>query len=123
MTSLAWVNDIALLVHILSVIGIMALLLMQVKKSPRRINPGVFHASLAALVAGLVMVGIRTPLHDQNPDKWPLLNNGWVGTKFLILLVILVLVYRNFKKPSVKNSVWAALLGLTTANILIAIFL
>ena len=123
MTGLAWVNDIALLVHILSVIGIMALLLMQARKSPRRINPGVFHASLTALVAGLVMVGIRTPLHDQNPEKWPLLNNSWVGTKFVILLVILAIVYRNFKKPSIKNSIWAALLGLTTANILIAIFL
>lgn len=123
MSGLAWVNDIALLVHILSVIGIMVLLLMQVKKSPRRIHPGVFHSALTALVAGLVMVGIRTPLHDQNPEKWPLINNAWVGAKFVILLVILVLVYRNFKKPAVKNSIWTALIALTSANILIAIFL
>lgn len=123
MTGLAWVNDIALLVHILSVIGIMVLLLMQVKKSPRRIHPGVFHSALTALVAGIVMVGIRTPLHDQNPEKWPLINNAWVGAKFVILLVILVLVYRNFKKPAVKNSIWTALIALTSANILIAIFL
>lgn len=123
MTGLAWVNDIALLVHILSVIGIMVLLLMQVKKSPRSINPGVLHSGLAALLAGLVMVGLRTPLNDQDPDKWPPLNNAWVGAKFLILLVILVLVYRNFKKPEVKNSIWTALVALTTANILIALFL
>lgn len=123
MTGLAWVNNIALLVHILSVVGVMVLLLMQVKKTPRRIHPGVFHTALTALVAGLVMVGIRTPLHDQNADKWPLLNNAWVGTKFLILLVILVLVYRNFKKPEVKNSIWVALVALTSANIVIAIFL
>lgn len=123
MTGLAWVNNVALLVHILSVIGILALLLMQAKKSPRRINPGVFHTSLTALVAGLVMVGIRTPLHDQNPEKWPLLNNAWVGTKFLILLAILILVYRNFRKPEVKDSIWVAVLALTSANILIAIFL
>jgi hypothetical protein len=123
MTGLAWVNDIALIVHILSVVGIMVLLLLQVKKSPRRIHPGVFHSVLTALVAGLVMVGIRTPLHNQNADKWPLLNNAWVGAKFLILLAILVLVYRNFKKPEVKNSIWVAVLALTSANILIAIFL
>lgn len=122
MTSLAWVNDIALLVHILSVLGIMVLLLMQVNKSPRRIHPAVLHSALTALVAGLVMVGIRTPLNEQNADKWPLLNNAWVETKFLILLVILVLVYRNFKKPEVKNSIWVALVALTSANILIAIF-
>lgn len=122
MTGLGWVNNIALLVHILSVLGIMVLLLMQVNKSPRRINPAVFHSALTALVAGLVMVGIRTPLHDQNAEKWPLLNNAWVETKSLILLIILVLVYRNFKKPEVKNSIWAALVALTSANILIAIF-
>ena len=122
MTGLAWVNDISLLVHILSVLAVMVLLLLQVNKSPRRIHPGVFHSALTALVAGLVMVGIRTPLHDQDSNKWPLLNNAWVGTKFLILLVILVLVYRNFKKPEVKNSIWAALVALTSANILIAIF-
>jgi preprotein translocase subunit SecG len=123
MTGLAWVNNISLLVHILSVVAIMVLLLLQVNKSPRRIHPGVFHSALAALVAGLVMVGIRTPLHNQDSNKWPLLNNAWVGTKFLILLVILVLVYRNFKKPVVQNSIWTALVALTSANILIAIFL
>jgi preprotein translocase subunit SecG len=123
MTGLAWVNDIALLIHILSVVAIMVLLLLQVHKSPRRIHPGVFHSTLTALVAGLVMVGIRSPLHNQNADKWPMLNNAWVGTKFLVLLVILVFVYRNFKKPVVKNSIWVALVALTSTDILIAIFL
>ena len=123
MSGLAWVNNIALLIHILSVIAIMVLLLLQVKKSPRRIHPGVLHSTLTAFVAGLVLVGIRTPLHDQNSNKWPLLNNAWVGVKFLILVVILVLVYRNFKKSAVKNSIWVALVALTSANILIAIFL
>jgi NADH:ubiquinone oxidoreductase subunit K len=122
MTGLAWVNNIALLVHILAVVGIMVLLLMQVKKSPRRIHPGVLHSALTALVAGLVMVGIRTPLHKQNADKWPLLNNAWVGAKFIILLAILVLIYRNFKKSEVKNSIWVALVALTSANIAIAVF-
>jgi hypothetical protein len=122
MTGLAWINDIALLIHILSVLAIMVLLLLQVNKSSRRIHPGIFHSALTALVAGLVMVGIRMPLHDQDSNKWPLLNNAWVGTKLLILLVILVLVFRNFKKPVVKNSIWAALVALTSANILIAIF-
>ena len=123
MTGLAWINAIALPIHILSVIAIMVLLLAQVNKSERKIHPAIFHSALTALVAGLVMVGIRMPLHNQNSNKWPLLNNAWVGTKFLILLVILVLIYQNFKKAVVKNSIWAALLALTTANILIAIFL
>lgn len=122
MTGLAWVNDIALPIHILAVLGILVPLLLQANKSQRKIGSGVFYSGLLALIAGLLMVGIRTPLHNQNADKWPLLNNAWVGTKFLILLVILTLVYRNFKKPVVKNSIWALLVALTCANILIAIF-
>lgn len=122
MTGLAWVQNIALLVHILAVIGLMVLLLMQVGKSPRKIHPGVLHSALTALLAGLVMVGLRTPLNSENPDKWPLLNNGTVGTKFTILMVILVLGYQNMKKLEVKNSVWIAMIALTTTNILIAIF-
>lgn len=121
MTALAWVNDIALWVHILSVIGLLVLLLLQISKSPRRIIPGVLHIGLTALVAGLVMVGVRTPLHTQNPDKWPLLNNGWVGIKFAILIVILILGYLNMKKTAVKNSVWSAMIALTVANIAIAL--
>jgi hypothetical protein len=95
---------------------------MQIRKSPRRIHPGTFHSALTALVAGLVMVGVRTPLHNHDAVKWPTLNNGWVGTKFAILAVILVLIYQNFKKAEVKNSIWFAVLGLTTLNILIALF-
>ncbi len=122
MTGLAWVNDVALPVHIIAVLGILVPLLLQVNKPERKIGVGVFYSGVLALVAGLLMVGIRTPLHNQNADKWPLLNNAWVGMKFLILLVILGLVYRNFKKPVVKNSIWASVVALTGANILIAIF-
>ena len=121
MTGLAWINDIAFYVHILAIIGLMVLLLLQVNKSPRRIHPGTFHSALTALVAGLVLVGIRTSLNNQDADKWPLFNSTKVGLKFAILLVILVLIFRNFKKPQVKNSIWAALVALTTTNILIAL--
>jgi hypothetical protein len=122
MIGLAWVNVIALWVHILAIIGLMALLLMQIPKSPRKIPSGFLHVGLTALVAGLVMVGVRTPLNHQNLEKWPLLNNGWIGIKFAILMVILVLAYQNMKKAVVKNSVWIVILGLTTTNILIALF-
>ena len=122
MTGLSLVNDVALGIHIVSIIGLMVLLLMQIGKSPRRIHSGTFHSALTALVAGLVMVGIRTPLHNRDAINWPELSSGWVGAKFAVLLVILALIYQNFKRPTVKNSIWAAILTLTTLNILIALF-
>ena len=79
-------------IHLLSVIGILVLLLLQWKKNPRKLNPGVLHAGLTALIAGVVMVG----LHDSvKPDEE--LNHMKVGIKFLVLIVILALGYKNVK--------------------------
>ena len=102
-------------IHILSVIGILALLLLQWNKSPRKLNPGVLHAGLAALIAGVVMVG----LHESvKPDEE--LNHTKIGIKFLVLVVILALGYKNVKKPELPKNVWLAMIGLTVLNIVIA---
>ena len=102
-------------IHLLSVIGILVLLLLQWNKSPRKLNPGVLHAGLAALIAGVVMVG----LHESvKPDEE--LNHIKVGIKFLVLIVILALGYKNVKKPELPKNVWLAMIGLTVFNIVIA---
>lgn len=102
-------------IHLLSVIGILVLLLLQWNKSPRKLNPGVLHAGLAALIAGVVMVG----LHESvKPDEE--LNHTKVGIKFLVLIVILALGYKNVKKPELPKNVWLAMIGLTVLNIVIA---
>lgn len=108
--------NIALGVHIVSILGILGLLLSQVHKSPRKLSPGVIHASLGALVAGIVMVGFWT---QANPDEE--LNHGKIGVKTLVITAILVLGYANVKKEILKNWVWATMLGLTVFNIIIAV--
>jgi peptidoglycan/LPS O-acetylase OafA/YrhL len=109
------INMIMYVIHLLSVIGILVLLLLQWNKSPRKLNPGVLHASLAALIAGVVMVG----LHESvKPDEE--LNHTKVGIKFLVLIVILALGYKNVKKPELPKNVWLAMIGLTIFNIAIA---
>ena len=103
------------LIHILSVIGILTLLILQWNKNPRKLNPGVLHAALTALLAGIVMVG----LHDSVKPDEPL-NHTKIGVKFLVLLVILALGYKNVKKPELSKSVWLTMTGLTVLNIIIA---
>ena len=102
-------------IHILSVVGILSLLLHQWNKSPRKLNPGVLHAGLTALIAGVVMVG----LHDSVKPDEPL-NHAKVGIKFLVLIVILALGYKNVKKPELPRNVWLTMIGLTVFNIIIA---
>jgi chromate transport protein ChrA len=109
------VYHIAFGVHLLCVIAILALLLIQIKKSPKKLNPGVVHATLTAFVAGIVMVGLYEKV---NVDE--VANHTKFGVKGLVILVILTLGYKNLKKPELKDSVWAAMLGLTVLNILLA---
>ena len=109
------INTVAYVLHLLSVIGILSLLLHQWNKSPRKLNPGILHAGLTALVAGIVMVGLH---NSVKPDEE--LNHIKVGIKFIILLVILVLGYTNVKKQELSKNVWVAMLGLTVTNIVIA---
>ena len=107
--------NIAYGVHVLSVIAILAMLLSRIKKSPKKLNPGILHAGLLAPLAALVMVGI---MPQVEPDET--LNHTKLGVKALILSVILTLGYMNVKKDILKNSVWATMLGLTVLNIVIA---
>ena len=109
------INTVFYVIHLLSVLGILALLLLQSKKTPRTLNPGVLHARLTALVAGIVLVGLHNVV---KPDEE--LNHMKVGIKFIILLVILVLGYPNLKKPELPKKVWLTMLGLTLTNIVIA---
>jgi preprotein translocase subunit SecG len=109
------INMVMYVIHILSVIGILVLLLLQTNKAPRKLNPGVLHAGLTALIAGVVMVG----LHDSVKPEEPL-NHTKVGIKFLVLIVILALGYKNVKKPELPKNVWLAMIGLTVFNVLIA---
>ena len=109
------INTVAYAIHLLSVLGILALLLLQRNKSPRKLNPGILHAGLTALVAGIVLVGLH---NNVKPDEE--LNHIKVGVKFIILLVILVLGYTNVKKQELTKNVWVTMLGLTVTNIVIA---
>ena len=110
------VFNIALGVHIVSILGILGLLLSQVQKSPRKLNPGIIHAGLAALVAGIVMVGILPQIEPEDP-----VNHMKIGIKSIVLTAILFLGYHNVKKEVLKNWVWATMLGLTVLNIIIAV--
>jgi preprotein translocase subunit SecG len=109
------INTVVYLIHILSVVGILTLLLLQWNKKPRKLNPGVLHAGLTALIAGAVMVG----LHDSVKPDEPL-NHTKIGIKLLFLIIILTLGYKNVKKPELSKNVWLTMTGLTILNIVIA---
>jgi hypothetical protein len=101
-------------IHLLSILGVLALLIVSYKKTPRALNPGVLHSAATALVAGVVMVGTWSAAHETE------INHMKVGIKFLVVLAILVVGYNSLKKKIFTDRTFTVMLGLTVVNILLA---
>ncbi len=106
---------------VLHFIGLAALLggwLVQMSSPTKVVNPAMLHGSLTQLVTGLAMVGLaETALADEED-----INHAKIAAKLVILLVITALAWANRRKESIPMGVWAAIGGLTIANIVIAVF-
>ena len=109
-------KTIFLLIHVASVLGMLVLLLTQTSKSEKVLSKGFMHAALTALIAGFALIGINSSLNDE-------ISHGKVGVKFLVLIVIMLLGYKNQSKSKISNAVWATMLGLTVFNVFIAVTL
>jgi len=105
---------IAFVVHMIAIIGVIALLIISYKKSPRALNPGVLHSTATALVAGIVMVGTWSAARDAEIDHMK------VGIKFLVVLAILAIGYNSVRSKIFTQKTFALMLGLTVTNILLA---
>ena len=101
-------------IHLLSILGVLVLLIISWKKTPRALNPGVLHSAATALIAGIVMVGTWSAAHENE------INHMKVGIKFLFVLAILVVGYNSLKKKIFTDRTFTVMLGLTITNILLA---
>ena len=101
-------------IHLLSILGVLVLLVISWKKTPRALNPGVLHSAATALVAGIVMVGTWSAAHENE------INHMKVGIKILVVLAILVVGYNSLKKKIFTDRTFTVMLGLTVTNILLA---
>ncbi len=101
-------------IHLLAILGVIALLVISYKKSPRVLNPGVLHSAATALVAGIVMVGTWSAAHDTE------INHMKIGIKSLVVTAILVIGFNSLKKKVFTDRTFTVMLGLTFTNILLA---
>ncbi len=105
---------IAFGIHLLSILGVLVLLVISYKKTPRALNPGVLHSTATALVAGVVMVGTWSAAHEME------INHMKVGIKFLVVLAILVIGYNSLRTKIFTQKTFLLMMGLTITNILLA---
>ena len=110
-------SNFFLVIHIICVAAIVILLLLQAGKAKRVVPKGLIHAGVTALFAGLAMVVIRSIQHHDHPATYGNYNFGTLATKFIFLIVILAIAYKNAKAESISKATWLVMLGLTVINI------
>jgi len=110
-------RNILLGIHLLGMAGILVSLLLSRKK----LSSGITHSALLALLSGIALVGLRYPLVDADPMKWEEIDNTKISIKLLIVLVILVLGFKNKKKEVVSKAVFGSITGLALINFGLAV--
>ena len=111
-------RNILLGLHLLGTVGILVSLLLSRKK----LSPGITHSALLSLLTGIALVGLRYPLVEADPMKWEEIDNTKISIKLLIVLVILVLGYKNKKNQVVSKVVVGAIAALALTSIALAVF-
>lgn len=120
------VSNIFLVLHFVGLAALFGGFLAQMSVQAKTITNGMLHGALLSLVAGVVLVGVRYPLNDQDAATYPLYDNGKISVKLLILFVILILGYTSKKRSKDSGqgdtAAWATVGLLTFTNIVIAVF-
>lgn len=118
---MSFIYNLLVILHLLGLASLIGGFLVQISTSPRVVNNAMLHGALTQLVTGVLLVGLRYPLHDSDPEEWGLPGNAKIGVKFAILLVVLGLILANRKKPQISTMVWGLIGGLSIANVVIAV--
>ncbi|OUZ07271.1 hypothetical protein BHE97_17355 [Aeromicrobium sp. PE09-221] len=106
---------VATLFTILVVLHVLfwAVALLAMNFIPPQITPGTAHATAAALVTGLLLVGLweMTDVYDEGP------NHAKIGVKLVVALAAVVVAYTQQRKPAPNSMAYvlAALIGLNVA--------
>jgi hypothetical protein len=105
---------VVLILHFIGLSMLLGGALYQVREKAKNIVRPMLDGAYTQLLTGVILVGL---LQANDED----VNNVKIGVKLAIALVIAVLCFVNRKKRTNNVAAWGAVLGLTLANIVIAV--
>lgn len=107
-------HSILLLLHLLSMAILIGGFTSQIGTTTKAITPGQRHASLSALITGLLLVG----LIEMSPTEANPLNHAKIALKLLITLsLVATTLSKRAKRPWTEGWLSTGILGLTNTCI------
>jgi len=112
---MALLRDVFLLLHFLGFASLLGGALVQVRADRPVINSAIRDGAWTQLATGLLLVGLL----EMGTEP---VNHLKVGIKLAVIVAILVIVLRNRRAESISRGTLLTILGLTAANVAIAVF-
>jgi hypothetical protein len=115
------VFDIVVVLHFVGLALLLGAFLVQVRDPQKTVTRWMWDGALTQLLTGLIMVGMISGglLGDEEKEE---LNNGKIGIKLVVVLIIAVLAFIGKKRPAPQVGLWATIGLLTLVNVVVAVF-
>lgn len=110
--------QLLVILHVVLVVAITVWLLAQGRDEVKKIPKGFLLLNLFTLVSSLAMMQINLMQHNDNPTI-ELLNPYKYGVKTASYVVLIGIVIKYYKKPSISNRVWQAMIALMAFDLVI----
>jgi hypothetical protein len=115
------IYDLLVVLHFIGMAGLVGGLIVGVTDKPLRIKKPALHSGLLVLLAGIFLVIVNSVQHASDSSV-EMIDHGKIGVKLLVVIVILILGFKNLAKSEVAKRTYMTMLGLSLLNILIAVF-
>lgn len=112
------VNDSMLVLHLIGVGALLSGFFYQLKdwSAGMKVNAGIIHGAWLQLITGFAMAGLIPAIHEES------INNIVLGLKSIVITAIFFIAYTFNKKEVTPKWVVPGIAGLTTLNIIFAVF-
>ena len=112
------INDVLLVLHLIGVGALLSGFFYQIKDWGKgmKVNAGIIHGAWLQLITGFGMAGLIPAIGEET------INNVVLGAKSVVITAIFFIAYSFNKKEVTPKWVVPAIAGLTTLNIVLAVF-
>ncbi len=118
---MALVYDLLVVLHFIGMAGLVGGLIVGISEKPLRIKKPALHSGLLVLLAGIFLVIVNSIQHASDSSV-EMIDHGKIGVKLLVVIIILVLGFKNLNKNEVAKKTYMTILALALSNILVAVF-